>query len=99
MLKLVVYLVSILKLIALGRWIQPGHVRDVSAADFNILVESVNNLAGNLDEVARQTEATRKKVYRDEVKSDGDRFIPAPAIKESVLPNLQAGDEVPPGIF
>ena len=114
MLRFIVYLVSVFKLLGLGKWYPPAHVRDVSIADFRDLVEAVDahatlleGLAGQLDELARLAEATRKKIYREEVKqreAGGDS--PAPpggaAVRQSreqALSTMKAGDEVPPGLL
>jgi hypothetical protein len=103
MLRLITYLIALLKLISLGRWYPPGHVRDVSAEDFGNMLEVVNELTDKITAVERQAEATRKKVYRDEVEVKGEEpvIVSKDGGKQEVstLAGLQAGDEVPPGLL
>ncbi len=100
MLRLLIYLFAILKLLGVGKWYPPAHVRDVSTGEFLELVEVVKDVCSRLDVAERQVEATRKKVYRDESK-----VIPAevPLVEkepaEESIGALRAGDEVPPGMM
>ena len=106
MLRFIVYLVSVLKLLALGRWYPPAHVRDVSSADFEMLKEVVLDHAERLRAAEKQVESTRMQVYRTRtIKADeeeGKALIkPAVAAKSAadLLASLQSGDEVPTGIL
>jgi len=105
MLRVFTYLVALLKLLLIGKWYPPAHVRDVSAQEFADWQNCVSALYGRLEVIERTVEATRKKVYREEVKTkEGEEAVivaPSPAAQEapapSTLAGLQAGDEVPPG--
>lgn len=106
MLRFIVYFASILKLLVLGRWYPPAHVRDVSSEDYRALSDFVTEIEDRLGQVERQAEATRKKVYRDEVKAEpvsgaesvgpGVQTAPTP---QDFLSGLEAGDQVPDGIL
>jgi len=103
MLRLLTYLVSFLKLLVLGKWSPPGHVYDVSAADFADLCESVVDLTERLGKVERQAESTRQKVYRDDGKKEAEGVVgvaePSAQARQNFLANLGSGDEVPPGVL
>lgn len=112
MLRLLTYLASVLKLIVIGRWTPPGHVLDVSSDAFMELVNVVKELESRVREVEKLTEATRKKVYRDEVRAKTDeeiqRLVQAPQNQAPVeslaqslaqkLANLGPGDTLPEDI-
>ena len=103
MLRLITYLIAFLKLLLMGKWYPPAHVRDVSAADFVDLLENVSDLRMWLEACQRQTEATRKKVYREEAKisdEELDKLIPKPEPSPKGAPGgLVSGDFVPEGLF
>lgn len=107
MIRLFAYLMSVLRLLLLGRWRSPGYVRDVSASDFNTLTEAVVDIEQRLATTERQAEATRKKVYREDVKGDGakeaevaiNQITSAPTSRQQALSQLQSGDEVPVGLL
>ena len=71
MLRVFAYLFAVLKLLSLGRWYPPAHVRDVSANDYAEFKDFVVELVQRIYDVEKQVEATRKKVYRDEVGGKG----------------------------
>lgn len=99
MLRLLIYFASFLKLLILGKWYPPGHVRDVSAVDFEALVEAVQETQARLRTTELQVEATRKKVYRDDGKKEAEEVIPVVASRptlEQKFSSLSDGAEVPP---
>jgi hypothetical protein len=110
MLRAVTYIIALLKLLGIGRWYPPAHVRDVSQAAFLELVLAVQEMGKRLEACERQTEATRKKVYRDEEKATSEAEIkelvgekpptshPEPQTV-GALGFLHAGDEVPEGFL
>jgi len=106
MLRLFVYFASFLKLLMLGRWYPPAHVRDVPAQDFLDLKEAMIEFSERLGAAERQTESTRKKVYRDdgkeaavnEVEAVMKPKIPMPS-PANPLSGLEAGDQVPEGLL
>ena len=75
MVVLVLWLLSILKAIALGRWYPPGYVKDVSTQDFNEIVDIVKEMNTKLTELGRQVDATQRKVYRDASKDRVEREV------------------------
>lgn len=103
MLRLIVLLFAVGKLLLLGKWYPPASVRDVSTGDFYELREYCEEIETRLHECERQTEATRKKVYREEVKAEDEKvpqgIVPPaePLARENAVPRLGAGDEVPAG--
>ena len=107
MLRVIVYLIAVLKLLWAGKWYPPAHVLDVSAADYAYLEECVAEFSRRLYELEKQAEATRKKVYREEAKESDEIEVnkilqkaePQPAIPEQALGGMQAGDEVPVGVL
>lgn len=108
MLRLIVFLVAFLKLLALGKWYPPAYVRDVSVREFEELKAIIVDLAKGLNEVEHQAEATRQKVYRTDTKTiredDGGGEMPPVETKTrggitEVLASLSSGDEVPPGLM
>ena len=106
MLRFIVYLLSIGRLLLVGKWYPPAYVRDVSQADFSALVALVKEKSEMLELVARQTEATRKKVYREDVKAGAqEEAVSAAVFKENSPPSadalsqMVAGDEVPAGLL
>lgn len=113
MLRLITYLFAVLKLVLLGRWYPPAHVRDVSAGDFTLLTDLVQEDHRLIEQLARQAEAIRKKIYRDEVADKEQDQVKevlkqppapspdgrAPALAPAGLANLHAGDEVPAGFL
>jgi len=105
MLRLGIYLIAAFKLILLGKWYPPAHVRDVSASAYWELSERVGDIQEHLMDTMRQVEATRKKVYRDETRKDEETPVPLVTPKETAeaswtgLASLGPGDQVPPGIL
>lgn len=106
MLKLIVYLMSVLKLLAVGKWYPPASVRDVSTHEFMDLKVAVIEFNERLGLCERQTEATRKKVYREETRTGAEEVAKnvIPEIKpelsmRDLIGNLQAGDQVPEGVL
>jgi len=112
MIRLVVLLISFLKLLLYGRWYPPAHVQDVSSRQFADLCQSVGNIEARLYEVEKVAESTRKKVYRDDVKGKVEEEIQTvvgnaspigkpvdvvvPVAADNRLAKLQAGDVVVP---
>jgi len=106
MLRLLTYLVTFLKLLVLGKWYPPAHVKDVSAADYEDWCAAVNDMAERLVIAERAIEATQRKVYRDEKSKEGKEVIPqvtVPPAQETapagILAALEAGDRVPDGLL
>jgi hypothetical protein len=103
MLRLITYLAVIIKLLLLGRWYPPAHVRDVSTIQYQELADLVADMESRLREAERQIEATRKKVYREEVKirdnHEAEAILTQKPEPEQRLAMLQAGDDVPDGLL
>lgn len=104
MFRLIVLFIAFLKLLVLGKWYPPAHVRDVSATEFANLADLVEQIKAHLVETSRQSEATRKKVYREEVKGNGDEKVELPPAapvvpREDPFAGLQSGDEVPTSLL
>jgi len=93
MLRLLILLVSFVKLVLVGKWYPPAHVRDVSARSFLEVVEAVKLIDARLRACERQTESTRQKVYRATDKGEAaQEDVPQPAAPPAT--SYQAGDEV-----
>jgi len=113
MLRVFAYLFAALKLLLLGRWYPPAHVRDVSASDYAEFKDFVVELTQRVYEVEKQANATHRKVYRDSTSEGQDAGIkelvgatkaPAPPNSKpdntgDFLARLGAGDEVPEGFL
>jgi len=101
MLRFLTYFLSFLKLLWIGKWYPPAYVQDVSVAVMRELIDTVNNHDQRLRVIETALEATRKKVYRDEKKSEAEEVLvssnhqPTP---QNFLASLRDGDEVPIGI-
>jgi len=62
------------------------------------LASAIEPLLDAIEDQRKKLEAIRRKVYRDEVKGDGNpqEVVPSP---QDLLASLRSGDEVPPGLF
>lgn len=85
------------KLLPGGRVANLEEKLDAVAVRQDLLAEWLEEATGRMGAMERQTEATRKKVYRDDEQTEAEKLIalaaPQPAFN---LGMLRAGEPIPP---
>lgn len=74
----------------------PGVRLNIVEESLGVLRQSIVDLSDNLGVVSRQVEATRKKVYRDEIKGNGVEAPVVPGDEVTRVKVTQPGDLPPP---